>query len=604
MQKWNYQIKKASWHNPNNGLYRRFERDNETSSTRIEETKLPSLRTLLFSSSESQLRTSPIYFWAEFLFRYSSFIRINWERRQSVIGKSIRVIMNKKTRGSLNYRWSLPGVTEFNVVRYANVDTDYFWRNWVLIVLYLIFGINLAYRDYRSKLDQEIRSMNRKLGSIYTRARKYRDQKRNRRYFNFMKTLIIKSDLFILFAITRTETHWYRVWTLDQLTGIIAEVKERRKLRKLDLLFSVQRVHIPKDINDTSRGTRPLSIPPTSMRIILQMMNIALVTFTNVQINKHQHGHRPGKGVGTAWIDIIRNILCLRNISEFDFTKFHDRISYLYIKKALRHHDVPHNWIQIIIVLNNPWVRENGKSTRQNVGVGQGLATSAILGIIVLELLEVYSIKDIIYLGYADDGLLGSNNDSLDLLRELEKKLIPASGVLINISKSGIIKKGGKWLKSFKFLGIRFDPFINLTLRLRLDTRSGKIWNIWIQSKLRTYHLPLDWQTAFLLGYFKTILGQIICIGEQKIETLVNKQNSLINTFGIPLYREDRPIAVVDPTVSIKSLKIIIIYLKSGKWSISPFILLREPSIKIISQKIYLPNFNIVNKGTDLVRSL
>src|SRR4051794_5191562 len=122
-------------------------------------------------------------------------------------------------------------------------------------------------------------------------------------------------------------------------------------------------------------------------------------------------------------MDIIRNILSLRNISEFDFTKFHDRITYIYIRRALAHQNVPHSWIKIIMILNNPWIRENGKSTRINVGVGQGLASSAILGIIVLELLEVYSIKDIIYLGYADDGLLGSNNDSLDLLAELESSI-------------------------------------------------------------------------------------------------------------------------------------------------------------------------------------
>jgi hypothetical protein len=68
---------------------------------------------------------------------------------------------------------------------------------------------------------------------------------------------------------------------------------------------------------------------------------------------------------------------------------------------------------------------------------------------------------------YADDGMFyGDLPDNM--WRELPGN--PAAGIEINQTKSGFVKKGGKWLKPLKFLGLEYDGEQN---KLRAKTRNG-----------------------------------------------------------------------------------------------------------------------------------
>jgi len=103
-------------------------------------------------------------------------------------------------------------------------------------------------------------------------------------------------------------------------------------------------------------------------------------------------------------------------------------------------------------------------------GSAQGSGLSPILTSIVLDeafFRQKKRAEEIIL--YADDGLMLSNR-----YRKLEEfvKLTNNSklGILINHTKSGMIKQNGEWLKEFKFLGMIYNPFDQT---IRSHTRKG-----------------------------------------------------------------------------------------------------------------------------------
>ena len=118
--------------------------------------------------------------------------------------------------------------------------------------------------------------------------------------------------------------------------------------------------------------------------------------------------------------------------------------------------------------LNSPLVKKaSGVTVPSTSGVPQGVSTSAILGMAVLELLGVYKIEDSLYVGYADDGILGSNKIS-DLKGALEEKIY-GSGISLKESKCKYLKRNGTWVAPMKFLGCELDE----NREFRAATRSG-----------------------------------------------------------------------------------------------------------------------------------
>lgn len=127
------------------------------------------------------------------------------------------------------------------------------------------------------------------------------------------------------------------------------------------------------------------------------------------------------------------------------------------------------------MLLNNPLVETtSGKMLRRGKGVPQGVATSAILGMLVLEYLNVYDLGDDTYIGFADDGIAGGCSPDLDL--KLKAKLVPESGVLINETKS-LKVKGRNLLIFFPLWLMSHNPF--------------SLWESGVLDTLRTFPLRL-----------------------------------------------------------------------------------------------------------------
>jgi len=105
-------------------------------------------------------------------------------------------------------------------------------------------------------------------------------------------------------------------------------------------------------------------------------------------------------------------------------------------------------------------------------GVVQGMNTAALLGLVVLEALKVYDVKDGKYIGYADDGIIMCN-DPEEIDRFRMKLRTFESGVRIKAEKSGWVVFDGIWKKRLKFVGAEFDG-----KDLYAKTHSGKEWKM------------------------------------------------------------------------------------------------------------------------------
>jgi hypothetical protein len=197
-----------------------------------------------------------------------------------------------------------------------------------------------------------------------------------------------------------------------------------------------------------------------------------------------------------AWRKLAKEINNYPNILEFDLKKFHDTIDHKFLSKALIRMGLNINFVRKLVNLQSPYTlgplnkddpnirteeldkfgyeifgREpTPRLNRWNIlcGVPQGANTSSLMGIIALEALNVYELKDAIYIGYADDGVILSK--TIETLEELEMKLQTVwSGIRLKPEKTRWVKEGNKWLHSLKFLGCEWtsDGFYS-------NTRSGK----------------------------------------------------------------------------------------------------------------------------------
>jgi len=301
--------------------------------------------------------------------------------------------------------------------------------------------------------------------------------------------LISKSKSFRMLALSNVRPNWYKdmKWnqvenTLKTLNGICQRPRD---------YYRFKRVPFPKD-----NGTfRYLTVPPLEMRMYMWMVNCVLHFYFEDKLNVHQYGHRKGKGLVEAWKTLADNINKYPYLLEFDLKRFHDTIDHKYLAKALSDFGLSVPLVRKITNLQSPYIledpdpKDNGMRKpemdlfgeifgiesektlkRWNIftGVPQGANTSAILGMICLENLKVYDLKESLYIGYADDGVILSQ--SKRCFEELKERLDSSwSGIQIKLEKTSWVRRSNKWIKPLKFLGCEWSEkgFFS-------NTRSGK----------------------------------------------------------------------------------------------------------------------------------
>lgn len=331
---------------------------------------------------------------------------------------------------------------------------------------------------------------------------------------------LLKHPVFQQMAYNKVNGDWYKN---SSQTRVEKDLKILSNLCESEIFkIDFKRVYIPKGVD----SHRPLGVPSMPWRAYLHMINVLIVWYV-IGDRHSQHAYTPGKGTHTVWKEIFKKLDKESNIYEFDLSKFFDKVNLDYNKGELASRHFPTNVQEFLLKMNQSIVTltsedlldesdnrkiilnsdnslnpnlpasvkkelgnldledikkaaltqtllSEGYSLHKKVGVPQGAATSCSLSI--LNLTHLFTKFPGIVM-YADDGLVFPKSCTIE--PNLDN---PEAGIYQNQSKSGWIKKDGKWLKALKFCGLKYIPAhvadsqseeITAYPRLMASTRNG-----------------------------------------------------------------------------------------------------------------------------------
>jgi len=218
-----------------------------------------------------------------------------------------------------------------------------------------LFGLSKKHRELVIMKDPRVSTANNYMLKQYKRLEKAAIADDIKTFERISDVILRKSKVYQYVGMHRTQNGWF--WQLKscRIRAIM------RKLQHICLHRSgkvdYERVWIPK--GDDQYG-RPLGVPKIEWRIWSWMnLNIMEIWCESRGLKpKWQHGGMSGRGVVTAWKDLIPK-LDEENILEFDIKGFFNNISHSAIEKFIR--DSKLNSF-------SKWVKETleSKPTRQN----------------------------------------------------------------------------------------------------------------------------------------------------------------------------------------------------------------------------------------------
>jgi hypothetical protein len=315
-------------------------------------------------------------------------------------------------------------------------------------------------------------------------------------YFSTVRHLILKSRGFQLFHLRKVNLNFGRKMSVSEVREIFVSLSN--KLSTLSTSINLQR----KWLQSPAGKNRALTIPSFLDRVISSMWTGVLDLYLQGTF-RNQHAYLSGKGTGTAWRYLFNNLFRWANIFEFDLSNFFPSVSQVQIKTILSDLNIPH-WVILYLtgnaftipkmsfnfevidymtngatytfkdmeeVLEHKGEPNFAQRCLPSTGVPQGLGYSPLLATIVLQyaLTRFKELTKGDYVCYADDGILFWNATSRNVI-EIFSQCLKDFGILLNIQKSGFIKRDNEFLREFKFLGLVWNPFTNL---LKSKTRKG-----------------------------------------------------------------------------------------------------------------------------------
>lgn len=367
-------------------------------------------------------------------------------------------------------------------------------------------------------------------------------------FWSIADNLMRRSTPFLTASMRRLDVNWEGKWHISTLEKIFADYYK--------IVFTRWN-YMEKArfwIQSPPGRLRPLTIPTVPWRLYAAQMALFMDIWIRKTLPPTQHAYTYGRGTMTAWRQILRDLIIKNknhSIFDFDLKKFFSTINLDKLAHRLSLIDTP-KWVvgHLMTQIRDPakekiqqgdlikdyvhhtppikktWLDRladpSSKVETIGWGVSMGTAYSPLMAIFALNDWYWWLLgkKANLYM-YADDGLVTAppEVDLRQLVKESEE-FLKNWGVRINWDKSGFTRRGTKWLRPLKFLGLVYDPYAD-TLSSR--TRSGKELTLekgLVYGRARGSWYDLTWKLVvwsprvllLILTILAVVSGYFLCV--------------------------------------------------------------------------------------------